>query len=255
MEKEDVRSREGKEESKPGAARVWKRFIPYIASVIALIVLMTFLVISLMNTRLIRKEIRMKAETLLESIILARRWNSSFGGVFVEKKGDVQSNPYVKDPDISTVDGRVFTVRNPAMMTREISKLAKESKFFEFKITSLKPLNPNNRPDDFERKALVAFEQGVEIAEDTQEGPKLGQFTYNYMVPLYTEKICLKCHDEQGYKIGDVRGGISIRFDITQVKKALFWQKFIVWLLLLAVGVNIASILYFLTHRGTRSDD
>jgi hypothetical protein len=141
------------------------------------------------------------------------------------------------------------------MMTREISKLAKGSAVFEFKITSLKPLNPNNRPDDFERKALLAFEQGVEIAEDTHEGPKLGQFTYNYMVPLYTEKICLKCHAEQGYKIGDVRGGIRIYFDITQVKKALFRQKSVVWLLILAMVVNFVSTFYFLTHRGTRSHD
>jgi hypothetical protein len=85
LEKAHVRSRENRDASRPGATRAWKRFIPYIASVIALVVLMAFLVISLMNTRLIRKEIRMKAETLLESIILARRWNASFGGVFVEK--------------------------------------------------------------------------------------------------------------------------------------------------------------------------
>ena len=255
LEKEDVRSGEGKKESRPGLARVWKRYIPYIASVIALIVLMTFLVISLMNTRLIRKEIRMKAETLLESIILARRWNASFGGVFVEKKGDVQSNPYIKDPDISTVDGRVYTVRNPAMMTREISNLARESKFFEFKITSLKPLNPANRPSDFERKALLTFEQGKKTAETVEQGPELGRFSYRYMVPLYTEKHCLQCHEEQGYKIGSVRGGISVRFDMTQIKWALFRQKVIIWLLAGAVAINILGILYFLVLRLRRSQD
>jgi hypothetical protein len=229
--------------------------MPYLVSVFALILLAAFLGISIANERLIREEIRLKARTLLESIILARRWNSSFGGVFVEKKGEVQSNPYIKDPDISSVDGSVYTLRNPAMMTREISKLAKESEFFEFKITSLKPLNPSNRPDDFERDALTTFEKGVETAEKIQEGPKLCRYTYNYMVPLYTEKHCLQCHQEQGYEIGDVRGGISIRFDVTDVKKALFRQKAIIWALLVASAVNLAGILYFLALRLKRSPD
>lgn len=42
-----------------------------------------------------------------------------------------------------------------------------------------------------------------------------GQFLYDehkysYMAPLITTKACLKCHAEQGYKLGDVRGGISV---------------------------------------------
>ncbi|MGI9132680.1 MAG: ATP-binding protein, partial [Rhodoferax sp.] len=31
-----------------------------------------------------------------------------------------------------------------------------------------------------------------------------------YMAPLMVEKPCLRCHASQGYKVGDVRGGISI---------------------------------------------
>ena len=54
--------------------------------------------------------------------------------------------------------------------------------------------------------ALERFEQGV---------PEIGMFLYDehkyrYMAPLNTEKGCLKCHAEQGYKLGDIRGGISV---------------------------------------------
>jgi len=31
-----------------------------------------------------------------------------------------------------------------------------------------------------------------------------------YMAPLRVEEPCLKCHAEQGYKLGDIRGGISV---------------------------------------------
>jgi hypothetical protein len=232
-----------------GSKSVGKKFIPYLVSVLVLIILVASLGMAVMNNRLIRKEIRLKARTLIESIILARRWNASFGGVFVEKKENIQSNPFLTNPDVTTVDGRVYTMKNPALMTREISNLAKESEFFEFKMTSLKPLNPSNRPDDFEREALMSFEKGEEIADKIKEGPKLSKYTYNYMVPLYTEKDCLQCHQEQGYEIGNVRGGISIRFDVTDVKRALFRQKAIIWALFAAVIMNLAGILYFLALR------
>lgn len=39
---------------------------------------------------------------------------------------------------------------------------------------------------------------------------KGGKIRYFYMAPLITKKSCLKCHAKQGYKEGDIRGGISV---------------------------------------------
>ena len=36
-----------------------------------------------------------------------------------------------------------------------------------------------------------------------------------FMRPLITEKGCLRCHAAQGYKVGDIRGGISISVPMT----------------------------------------
>ncbi len=44
-------------------------------------------------------------------------------------------------------------MKNPALMTREISEYARESGDFIYHITSINPLNPNNTPDDFEKSA------------------------------------------------------------------------------------------------------
>jgi hypothetical protein len=30
------------------------------------------------------------------------------------------------------------------------------------------------------------------------------------MKPLVTQEGCLKCHEHQGYKVGDIRGGVSV---------------------------------------------
>jgi uncharacterized phosphosugar-binding protein len=113
------------------------------------------------TSQLIKEENLVQARTLLDSILLARKWNSDYGGVYIEKKKGVQSNPYLKDPDIRTTDGRIFTNRNPALMTREISEYARREGRFVFHITSLKPLNPGNAPDSFETEALKLFEKGI----------------------------------------------------------------------------------------------
>lgn len=46
-------------------------------------------------------------------------------------------------------------------MTKEISEIAEKEGFFQFHVTSLKPLNPGNAPDEFETEALAAFVDGA----------------------------------------------------------------------------------------------
>ncbi len=89
-------------------------------------------------------------------------------------------------------------------MTRQLSQLAKKEKGVQFCITSLQPISPENKPNPLERKALMAFERGE------REFFAFIKHKFFYMAPLFTEKACLKCHAKQGYKVGDIRGGISI---------------------------------------------
>jgi two-component sensor histidine kinase len=75
-------------------------------------------------------------------------------------------------------------------------------------ITSLKPIRPENRPDPWEEAALQAFEAGereVSSLEQMDDGEYV-----RFMRPFVTEKACLRCHASQGYREGDIRGGISV---------------------------------------------
>jgi signal transduction histidine kinase len=94
------------------------------------------------------------------------------------------------------------------MVTRELSEYAAQSGFCWFRITSLKPVNPANAPDDFERNALLQFEQGIpeiDAVTDTPDGR-----VHRYIAPLLVQESCLSCHAEHGYSIGDIRGALSI---------------------------------------------
>jgi PAS domain S-box-containing protein len=152
-----------------------------------------------------------QARVAYDKDLLYRRWNANHGGVYVFVTEKTKPNPYlinIPEREITTPSGKLLTLINPAYMTRQVYELEAEISDIRGHLTSLKPLKSENAPDDWERKALESFEQGEkEIASiDSIEGREY----YRYMGPFITEKGCLRCHAIQGYKEGDIRGGISI---------------------------------------------
>ena len=150
--------------------------------------------------------------------ILYRRWVANQGGVYVPVSGKTPANPYLTVPnrDLKAAGGLSLTLVNPAYMTRQVNELAAEMHEFQGHITSLKPLRPENRPDQWEVESLKAFEQGVKESHAIEH--LAGEEYFRFMRPFLTEKSCLKCHAAQGYREGDVRGGISVSIPMKQLR-------------------------------------
>ncbi|ABK45522.1 multi-sensor signal transduction histidine kinase [Magnetococcus marinus MC-1] len=152
-----------------------------------------------------------QARTALERDLDFRYWASMHGGVYVPMTKITPANPFlahVDERDISTPSGRQLTLMNPAYMLRQIYQVIRDNGDIQGHLTSLKPLNPGNYADPWEMSALKHFEQGeTEVADFLQ---KDGKSVLRLMQPLITEEGCLKCHAHQGYKLGDVRGGLSV---------------------------------------------
>lgn len=106
------------------------------------------------------------------------------------------------------------------------------------KRVSLKSRNVNNVPDDFEKLILNKFslmQQNNELNSDTEyaEIVEEGEFKYlRYLKPIIVQAECLNCHGSEneilpevkqlisqaypddkavGYKIGDLRGAVSVK--------------------------------------------
>jgi len=200
----------------------------FISAMLAMVLVISagFLGMVLKDRQLIREEMLHRAQRDFQNIVLTRHWNAQYGGVYVEKKPGVVSNPYLENPDITALDGRVLTKKNPALMTRELSGMMDQAQGYTFHITSLKPLNPANHPDSKEAEALRAFEDGLQELTWTEE--RAGQAYFRYMAPLRTDQSCLSCHAIQGYHVGDVRGGISVSFQVSDLQLKLRRNLFIV---------------------------
>ncbi|MFA9375095.1 MAG: PAS domain S-box protein, partial [Poseidonibacter sp.] len=82
---------------------------------------------------------------------------------------------------------------------------------------SLKPLNPSNKADEFEKEALNYFKENKDkefyVKTDTNKD------LYNFMGKLIVEQSCLQCHAIQGYKLGEVKGGIRVSIPMETYKQ------------------------------------
>jgi len=150
------------------------------------------------------------ARAFFQQIVITRAWNSSHGGVYVPVSDSVPPNPYLEDPlrDVVTDTGIRLTKVNPAYMTRQIAELTSHYNGIQFHITSRMPIRPENAPTEWEQQWLRAFELGA-----TEKGAFFTEgsnSSFRYMGPLTVEESCLTCHAKQGYRTGQVRGGISI---------------------------------------------
>ncbi|MEI8031679.1 MAG: diguanylate cyclase [Comamonadaceae bacterium] len=158
--------------------------------------------------------------------VVYRRWAATLGFMYVPITPETRPNPNLSDiaeRDISTPSGVKLTLMNPAYMTRQVHELGQKEFGFRGHMTSLKPLRPGNTPDEWERRALESFERGEK--EVVSIDPIDGEMYFRFMRPLIAEKECLPCHEKQGYKVGEIRGGISVSLPWTPYRQAL-WKQF-----------------------------
>jgi len=179
---------------------------------------------------------------------LYRKWITKQGGVYVFKSDHTPPNPYlsnIPNRDITTTDGQVLTLVNPAYMTRQVFEMAGDD-VIQGHLTSDKLMNPINKPDEWENKGLKAIASGEKSYSNIDVIN--GKPYLRFLRPFMTESGCLKCHEKQGYKVGDIRGGISVKVPLDGYYDAFTYAfynivvlNFIVWFL--GVSVLIYSYL------------
>jgi diguanylate cyclase (GGDEF)-like protein len=176
-----------------------------------------------------------QAQTHFQDQVNTRKWVAKYGGVYVKPIDGEEPNPYLPDNTLYVDENLTLIKVNPAWMTRQLSEIS-DIKDFHFRITSLIPINPNNKATPFEERALKYIDRTgkkeyYEIGEESD---------FKYMGALVTTKSCLQCHAHQGYVIGDVRGGISVNLNSTEFKtvtssiknRAIILKTFVLFFLL-----------------------
>jgi len=143
--------------------------------------------------------------------VFFRLWAAMPGGVYVPITEKTQPNPYLDVPEreIKTPSGKELTLMDHAYMMRQIHDLMNHELDAQGHIASFRPMNPQNAPDPWEEKALKLLE-GRTVSEVSSIERIQGEPYMRLMRVLPTEQGCLKCHARQGFKVGDIRGGVSV---------------------------------------------
>jgi signal transduction histidine kinase/CheY-like chemotaxis protein len=196
-----------------------------------------------------REMARIQARTHFNKDQALRLWSTTHGGVYVPTNERTPPSPYldhIPERDIETPSGRKLTLMNPAYMLRQMMEEYSDLYGVKGHITSLKPLRPENAPDEWERTALAAFERGEKEVFEFVEVD--GALFLRQMRSMITKKGCLKCHESQGYKVGDVRGGVGVSIPMAPLfamarAGIIGWtlKLALVWLLGLG-GIGLASM-------------
>lgn len=154
---------------------------------------------------------RIEVRAYYKIIKTFRHWVALHGGVYAPRTKDTPSNPYldhIPEREVVTPSGKVLTLVNPAYATRQIHEVLRKTSQVRGHLTSLNPIREENAADPWETAALMGFESGK--TEFSELSKVEGASHMRLMRPLMVTEACMPCHERQGYKVGEIRGGLSV---------------------------------------------
>ena len=181
-----------------------------------------------------------RARVLSRQVVLTRQWISDCGGVMVNEESEGAKDTSCFLDDRLVTSWGCYQRFTPSMVTKKLSQYSDRQDLYQFRLASLNPLNPENRPDDFEIKALNRFKD-----EGSTEAFKFNRRDekpyFRYVVPLYLEKGCLKCHQAREVSRSGIRGGLSMFFPIGKMRASIQKDH----IKLAVSGVCLISLIFF----------
>ena len=164
-----------------------------------------------------------EARSLCQKDLDFRAWATAHGGVYVvdvDPTRTAATNNF--SAEATTPSGQRLILVEPDTFLRQVHAQAQRMHGMRSHVTSLKPLRPENVADAWESNAMRTFFAGSN--EFSSEVLMDGQPFLRLMRPMVTEAACLKCHEEQNFKVGDIRGGISVLVSLTNYQKVAWAQ-------------------------------
>ena len=194
--------------------------LPFLLSAIWCLLLLVLLQRNLRNEESHATALaRLQASTLCAQMLDTRAWNAAHGGVYVRESEYGAANFWIPEEmrHVTLASGETMVLINPAYMSRQIAERS-STKGARLRITSSKPLRPENRADVWEDAALRRISLG-ESDVFALEKSASGSQNFRYMLPLRAEADCLHCHTNN--KLHEVRGGISVTLEAAPFLRAI----------------------------------
>jgi methyl-accepting chemotaxis protein len=149
----------------------------------------------------------------------------------------------------------------PVVVAWSIAQQYSEHHGFTFHTPSLNPRNPKNKPDDFERRALEAFEKDPQLKEFSERLVENGEDVMRYAQPVRVSQDCLVCHGgpagskdpfgytKEGMKVGELRAAFSVKASTKELVKTARANSLSLFITSLLTLLTAAGVVFALVRK------
>jgi len=189
-----------------------------------------------------------KLETIYKRTNAFRKWISSHGGIYVKIDNSIQPNPILENDsnrDLTTLSGINLTLINTPYLLRDLEQNYLSGHLDKARMVSSQPVNPLNKTDPWENKAIQSLANGAEKVNELVIDDN-GQDVMRLIRPIHLQNECLACHAGISIKEGEIFGGLSTSISMTPyyeqqslaIKNLMLFHIF-VW------ALGLIGVLYF----------
>lgn len=200
--------------------RISRRYFIITTATIVVVFALLYFWVAHQQRRLIMAQVEKQAVILHKQLTLTRQWVSNHNYILVAGDQRDEASHFLENPTVSDKAGTVYTKITPAMLTRHLSEFARKESLYQFNLTNIDGLNPDNQPDPFEADAIRGFRRGRTDGVSRVE-TRGQQALFRYAAPLYISQSCLTCHQQQGFEVGDIGGCISVLIPFESTRTAI----------------------------------
>jgi methyl-accepting chemotaxis protein len=131
----------------------------------------------------------------------------------------------------------------------------------DFHTPSLSPRDPKNQPDEFERRALDAFQRDPALKEFSERLVENGKDVMRYAQAVRLTQDCLVCHGDpagtkdpfgytkEGMKVGDLRGAFTVRASTQDLVDNARSNSMVLFLISFLSLLAAAAVVFVLVRR------
>jgi len=161
------------------------------------------------------------------------------------------------------VPGQNFKTLNqvPVVVAWSIAQAYAQQHDMQFRTPSLNPRNPKNQPDEFERRALEAFQKNPDLQEFSERENEGGKEFMYYAQAVRLTEDCLLCHGgpagqkdpfgfaKEGMKVGDLRGAFVVKASTQGLVKTAWANSLAIFLISLSTLLIAGGVVFALVRK------
>jgi diguanylate cyclase (GGDEF)-like protein len=181
----------------------------------------TLVAFQMRSERAIKDGIVSQARAHAQEFNAVRTYVQGFSGIYVPASAETTVNPHLQGipgvmPAIYAPNGKQYVLQNAPCVARSVSAILdrESNQTVRMNLSSLAPMNVENKPDAFTRRAIAQLNSGSSEVYSFAQVGRSHEFQYALGIPM-AEK-CGRCHPGWVGQVAGNAGATVVHLDVTE---------------------------------------